>query len=159
MPDSDHKRCLTCGYILDGLPEPRCPECGRGFDPRDPSTFRGPPVHSCGTTTVWTVVLSWLIAGALGLVLIGAAEADVMIVKRNLGAIWPMLGFAACACNFLVLLKSGFELRKQHKSGHDRGAWRLAFILALIGVIAACGCLGFIWWTERSLEEFLENMG
>ena len=33
------KRCLRCKYILDWLPEPRCPECGRLFDPRDPSTF------------------------------------------------------------------------------------------------------------------------
>ncbi|MEW6252845.1 MAG: hypothetical protein AB1716_19585 [Planctomycetota bacterium] len=33
------KRCLGCGYILDGLPEPRCPECGRGFDPQEPGTY------------------------------------------------------------------------------------------------------------------------
>lgn len=33
------KRCLTCGYILDRLPEARCPECGRGFDPGDPATY------------------------------------------------------------------------------------------------------------------------
>ena len=32
----DHKRCLGCGYILDGLPEPRCPECGRPVDPVQP---------------------------------------------------------------------------------------------------------------------------
>jgi hypothetical protein len=32
-------RCLECGYLLDGLPEPRCPECGRPFDPGDRGTF------------------------------------------------------------------------------------------------------------------------
>ena len=26
--------CVGCGYSLYGLPEPRCPECGRAFDPR-----------------------------------------------------------------------------------------------------------------------------
>jgi hypothetical protein len=31
--------CLQCGYSLRGLPEPRCPECGRAFDPADPRTF------------------------------------------------------------------------------------------------------------------------
>src|SRR5207237_69883 len=31
--------CLDCGYALWGLPEPRCPECGREFDPLDPKTM------------------------------------------------------------------------------------------------------------------------
>src|SRR5215207_7045524 len=31
--------CLDCGYALHGLPEPRCPECGRAFDPLDPKTM------------------------------------------------------------------------------------------------------------------------
>jgi hypothetical protein len=31
--------CLTCGYALHGLPTPRCPECGREFDPLDPRTM------------------------------------------------------------------------------------------------------------------------
>jgi len=45
MSESDHtdptphKRCLDCGYILDGLPENRCPECRRSFDPQDPTTY------------------------------------------------------------------------------------------------------------------------
>lgn len=53
MTNSQHKRrsdstshipetagCLECGYALRGLPEPVCPECGRGFDPSDPWSFR-----------------------------------------------------------------------------------------------------------------------
>ena len=39
MQSAQHKRCLNCGYILDGLPESRCPECGCGFDPADPATY------------------------------------------------------------------------------------------------------------------------
>ena len=27
--------CLKCGYLLHGLPEPRCPECGEPFEPPD----------------------------------------------------------------------------------------------------------------------------
>lgn len=36
--------CLTCRYPLTDLKENRCPECGRAFDPNNPSTFgpRGP---------------------------------------------------------------------------------------------------------------------
>ncbi len=39
------KHCLGCSYLLEGLSEDRCPECGRPFDPDDLNTFRlgGPP--------------------------------------------------------------------------------------------------------------------
>ena len=30
---------LDCNYSLHGLPTPRCPECGREFDPLDPATM------------------------------------------------------------------------------------------------------------------------
>jgi hypothetical protein len=36
---SDAARCLDCGYLLRGLRQHRCPECGRGFVPDDPSTY------------------------------------------------------------------------------------------------------------------------
>ena len=36
----DTATCLHCNYPLRGLPEPRCPECGNGFDPHDPRTYR-----------------------------------------------------------------------------------------------------------------------
>jgi hypothetical protein len=29
----DNSRCQQCGYLLYGLIEPRCPECGTPFDP------------------------------------------------------------------------------------------------------------------------------
>jgi hypothetical protein len=31
--------CLGCGYALRDLPEPRCPECGREFDPAESWSF------------------------------------------------------------------------------------------------------------------------
>lgn len=34
--------CAGCGYLLHGLPEPRCPECGQPFDPTLARTS-GPP--------------------------------------------------------------------------------------------------------------------
>jgi hypothetical protein len=38
--------CLGCGYVLDGLPGNRCPECGREFDPSIAKTFGPrPPLH------------------------------------------------------------------------------------------------------------------
>ncbi|UCG34501.1 MAG: hypothetical protein JSU68_07630 [Phycisphaerales bacterium] len=37
MPDT--ARCLGCGYLLRGLTGTFCPECGRRFDPADPTTY------------------------------------------------------------------------------------------------------------------------
>jgi hypothetical protein len=52
-------RCTRCFYRLDGLNEPRCPECGRTFDPQDPTTYtRRPPF------VFWTY---WLPGMALSL--------------------------------------------------------------------------------------------
>ena len=37
-------RCKACHYSLLNLTEPRCPECGRAFDPLKPYTYlSGPP--------------------------------------------------------------------------------------------------------------------
>ena len=35
--------CRGCGYNLHALTTPRCPECGRPFDPQSPRTFRKHP--------------------------------------------------------------------------------------------------------------------
>jgi hypothetical protein len=35
--------CLSCFYDLRGLPEHRCPECGRAFSPHNPATFSPVP--------------------------------------------------------------------------------------------------------------------
>jgi hypothetical protein len=35
--------CAHCNYCLDGIQERRCSECGRDFNPTDPTTF------SCGS--------------------------------------------------------------------------------------------------------------
>jgi len=38
-PTSFAMFCRQCGYNLYGLPENRCPECGRTFEPNNPKTF------------------------------------------------------------------------------------------------------------------------
>ena len=53
---SDHKSCLGCGYVLDYLPENRCPECGRFFDPDDVLSFG--PRETNGVLFLLAAVLS-----------------------------------------------------------------------------------------------------
>jgi len=38
-PDKPSMYCRQCQYVLDGLPDNRCPECGTEFEPTDPATF------------------------------------------------------------------------------------------------------------------------
>ena len=40
---SPGRYCLRCYYDLRGLPECRCPECGKTFDSQDPTTYSKTP--------------------------------------------------------------------------------------------------------------------
>ncbi len=42
--------CLGCGYSLRGLPEERCPECGRSFSWNDATTYR---VQKAASSRCW----------------------------------------------------------------------------------------------------------
>jgi hypothetical protein len=45
VTETDYTEAATCadgGYSLRSLPERRCPECGRAFDPHDPDTMNVP---------------------------------------------------------------------------------------------------------------------
>jgi len=37
-PTAPSRYCRRCLYELHGLPQPRCPECGRAFDPDNPAS-------------------------------------------------------------------------------------------------------------------------
>jgi hypothetical protein len=90
--------CLTCNYPLRGLPTPRCPECGREFDPLDPATMNmGRELNEVAKWVLgpvrWPVnVLSW---GALAFALwaarlpggeVGASSS--VIILAALGVLW-----------------------------------------------------------------------
>ena len=67
--------CRGCGYDLRALMQPRCPECGREFNPEDRRTFRTRPLRRWGwinriglalailalllTGTGWEVYAGW----------------------------------------------------------------------------------------------------
>lgn len=47
-------RCLSCHYDLTNLTEHRCPECGRQFDPDDPSSFLAAKKYKIKT---WNLII------------------------------------------------------------------------------------------------------
>jgi hypothetical protein len=69
--------CWECGYSLRGLETPRCPECGRPFDPNDPTTMNmgisvGPVKRWLMRPPGWPL---YLLTGAAALVSLWAAAA------------------------------------------------------------------------------------
>lgn len=70
----DHVRtiyCRRCSYRLTGLPEPRCPECGTGFDPTRRRTYRTRPRNDGTQRAAWA-------AGTLLLIFVAAMSPRVL---------------------------------------------------------------------------------
>ncbi len=85
--------CLGCEYDLRGLPEPRCPECGRAFDPQNPKTFLKAPVRP---TPYSVLVLLWIAPLVLG----ASLFAGFRIPFREM--LWG-LGVAMCGLFHVVV--------------------------------------------------------
>jgi hypothetical protein len=123
MAPAEPKRCLRCGYILDHLPEPRCPECGRGFDPNDARTYRVGPVK--GPLRALLALLAAVLSIELTLgrfaVIHPAREADWIAVA---------LAFGAAA-----LAISGFRVRARRQLRPGRGT-------AIVDSVARMAALG-----------------
>ena len=97
-------RCLKCGYILDGLPEARCPECGTAFNPFDPSTFsvRIPFV----SWNFWLPGFATAVGGGLFLFLLivffaGYGYAAAVAVPFSIGCI---IGYSCKLRKLLIIL-------------------------------------------------------
>lgn len=48
--------CRQCLYPLDGLPESRCPECGRGFNPAEEESFLNKPSYPPSRASVAAIL-------------------------------------------------------------------------------------------------------
>jgi len=98
-----HKRCLDCGYILDRLPELRCPECGRAFDPGDPTTYVVRPkcgvpylvaalgavcglLAGCSAAAVVLRYLSWFLNSEF--VVVGVCLVFLLVIGSILSGSW-----------------------------------------------------------------------
>jgi hypothetical protein len=129
MSAPEPKRCLGCGYILEHLPEPRCPECGREFDLRWPeSCFVGkPPRHGAGHLLLAAlappvfVLLGWSF-GRAGL---------------GMGSVF-LSTCLSMAVEFYVAARSRHELLKPVCEQPRRVYWRLALAVSLLVVFGWC---------------------
>jgi len=123
-----HKRCLGCGYILDGLPEPRCPECGRPFDPNEPATY----------ITRTESGRRYLVLALLGVAMMAIALTLAWLGDREMfGAIsdwwtviaWPLVLAGACL-ECYVLPASIVALRRLRGVRRHPTCWLAALIIS-----------------------------
>jgi hypothetical protein len=93
-------RCIGCGYPLRGLHEPRCPECGRPFDPADVETYN-PGLPVSWFMRYWLgaagwILCAWPIASAVALAVVPYDDWDQPGPGRQWYAIggriwyWPL---------------------------------------------------------------------
>jgi hypothetical protein len=121
MPSPDlYKRCLDCGYILDGLPEPRCPECGRAFDPDKPETYVVKP--KCGAP--------YLIAASGAVFGLVAACGMAAFALRNLFSFRDSGVARVCAVSVFLLLLGSIFL----------GSWTVSRCLKALDLPHAATC-------------------
>lgn len=100
--------CLDCGYALVGLPTPRCPECGRAFDPLDPATMNmgrelselakwvlGPVRWPVSYATWGAMLVALWYARLPGGQIAGSASLKILIALGALWLTWPLVRLAA----------------------------------------------------------------
>jgi hypothetical protein len=100
-------RCRTCYYVLENLPEPRCPECGSAFDLNDPATYTLKPPLVRWKWWLPGLLLSVGAGLALYLFIIpfaGFGMASTLVVPLSAGAI---LGYCCRVRTFLLVLLAG----------------------------------------------------
>lgn len=96
-PAGAMKYCLGCSYCLEGLSEPRCPECGRGFDPNKPNTFAvKPPVARLRTPG--------------NIFLLGSIIGTVLVIFADAGGEAPLCFMLGGFTSLAVLVLSLFSL-------------------------------------------------
>ena len=138
MAEPNHKRCLGCGYILDGLPEPRCPECGREFNPLDPRTFAVPSAGSGKPLLIASI------AGALAL----AAPLTVSVLPVSIKWKGPLIGaccpiFGGLICSLIVIGRALDVLRRPALNLIHLRRARLALLISALATLAGFGLIAY----------------
>jgi len=114
VPALAESYCLSCAYPLINLPENRCPECGRHFDPSDQRTYHrqlpeswwkhlGRILGSIERVGAWMSVLAIITAAILS----AMAETDwVFPPLLTVGAVYLPFALAAALFGFEGLCRA-----------------------------------------------------
>jgi hypothetical protein len=130
-------RCRNCYYVLENLPEPRCPECGTPFDFDDPDTYTIKPPFV--RWKLWLPGLLLALGGGMALYLFivpftGFGFAATLLVPASAGAI---IGYSCRVRTFLIVMVSIITL-----SGLLFGCLTVNYAGLLCGLMLAGIALG-----------------
>lgn len=141
--------CLTCNYALTGVAAPRCPECGRDFDPANPTTFgpREPLLPRALARCAPPLWFQLVLACSLTLVVIFASSPNGAMADGV--SIVPLVVFFVVAPAWLLAFTLHFVTRRvmQHKQEPlppRRWTWIITPLLIL--TYASLWRTGAVFW-------------
>lgn len=112
------RHCLSCDYDLTALPAHRCPECGRAFDPDDPTSFAvNTDISGVGELTCALAGWAMIAFPPLGLMLLGASFASSLSLIcscRNPTTVWLMAGMIVSGAGLLLYAVIAISLVTHH---------------------------------------------
>jgi hypothetical protein len=103
-------RCLGCAYILENLEAPRCPECGRLFDPKNPKTYTRKPGFVLWKYWLPGFLLATIGGGAMMLAFLAYDQVGWGLALATPFAIGALLGYGVRAPTALITILSLFAL-------------------------------------------------
>ena len=162
--------CWDCDYRLQNLPGRHCPECGRGFDPADPSTTNaGGPLGWWGRRVLrpigWRTFAAAL--APMALVFWVATDpqlyymgAEYFVCAAGLAAV-PLAWLARWVARHVVVFRCGQPPSALVADGRRwRGLWAAAGLCVLVVAFKVPMRVAFLAWRpafERLAAEALAN--
>ena len=140
-PSRRTMRCRRCGYDLRGLPEHRCPECGRAFHPTYAWTYLTKPVSgrrrlraAVGGVVLIAIPLAIAYLQDLGWGLTSIVILPVLFIA-------PAMLVVGFVIECQVLRTSAAAMLDQLPWTEHRQSFAAAFVVSLVVVAAAVGAV------------------
>ncbi len=133
--ESTERYCRDCGYSLHRLGTAKCPECGRPFDPDDPTTFASRSRRRQLRRIENRLVLAGL---AMALLVLGIFHLDLLWL------LFILTGLAAVLSSPIIIL------------ARKRARWRMWEVAGLICPILLWIALALVVPSGKSLSNMIE---